>query len=348
MGEKSTIVISGHQSISYFSDVRNLCWFLEPEFANSVVRLHKLVGNAITEDHHIVVGTGSTQLFQAVLYALSPPNASEPMNVVSAAPFYSSYPLLTDYLKSALYKWAGDAYEFSKDGPYIELVTSPNNPDGFTREPVVRRTKGLLVHDLAYYWPQYTPISFPADHDIMLFTVSKSTGHAGIRLGWALVKDREIAKKMINFIELNTIGVSRDSQLRAAKILQAVSESYDHVDNSKETEPFFEYGYNIMAKRWKQLRAAVNKSKLFSLPDFPPGTCTFTGRTFESQPAFAWLKCEGEIEDCESFLRRHKIWTRGGKYFGVSSKYVRISTLSRDETFDLFTERLSAMVLESP
>ncbi|CAK9138574.1 unnamed protein product [Ilex paraguariensis] len=329
MGEKSTIVISGHQSISYFSDVRNLCWFLEPEFANSVVRLHKLVGNAITEDHHIVVGTGSTQLFQAVLYALSPPNASEPMNVVSAAPFYSSYPLLTDYLKSALYKWAGDAYEFSKDGPYIELVTSPNNPDGFTREPVVRRTKGLLVHDLAYYWPQYTPISFPADHDIMLFTVSKSTGHAGIRLGkiyasiefhiafgkargsrpspiinmqgrliiripiliavivsdeWALVKDREIAKKMINFIELNTIGVSRDSQLRAAKILQAVSESYDHVDNSKETEPFFEYGYNIMAKRWKQLRAAVNKSKLFSLPDFPPGTCTFTGRTFESQP----------------------------------------------------------------
>ncbi|CAK9138576.1 unnamed protein product [Ilex paraguariensis] len=89
MGEKSTIVISGHQSISYFSDVRNLCWFLEPEFANSVVRLHKLVGNAITEDHHIVVGTGSTQLFQAVLYALSPPNASEPMNVVSAAPFYS-------------------------------------------------------------------------------------------------------------------------------------------------------------------------------------------------------------------------------------------------------------------
>lgn len=89
MGDKTTIVLSGWQSISYFSDVKNLCWFLESEFANAVVRLHKLVGNAVTEGHHIVVGTGSTQLFQAVLYALCHANANEPISVVSAAPFYS-------------------------------------------------------------------------------------------------------------------------------------------------------------------------------------------------------------------------------------------------------------------
>lgn len=90
---------------------------------------------------------------------------------------------MTDFLKSGLYKWAGDAYNFNKDGPYIELVTSPNNPDGSIRKPVVDRTGGILVHDFAYYWPQYTPISYPADHDLMLFTVSKATGHAGMRLG---------------------------------------------------------------------------------------------------------------------------------------------------------------------
>lgn len=89
MGDKTTVVLSGWQSISYFSDVKNLCWFLEPEFANAVVRLHKLVGNAVTEGYHIVVGTGSTQLFQAVLYALCHANANEPISVVSAAPFYS-------------------------------------------------------------------------------------------------------------------------------------------------------------------------------------------------------------------------------------------------------------------
>ena len=94
-----------------------------------------------------------------------------------------SYPSMTNCLKSGLYNWAGDARSFSKDGPYIEVVTSPNNPDGFVRHSTVNRTGGILVHDLAYYWPQYTPISSPADHDLTLFTVSKATGHAGTRIG---------------------------------------------------------------------------------------------------------------------------------------------------------------------
>ncbi|KAI8543741.1 hypothetical protein RHMOL_Rhmol08G0241800 [Rhododendron molle] len=334
MGDKTTVVISGSQYISYFSDVTNICWFLEPEFAKAVIRLHKLVGNAITEGRHIVVGTGSTQLYQAALYALCPPDASEPMSVVSAAPFYSSYPLMTDFLKSGLFKWAGDALKFSQDRPYIELVTSPNNPDGSTRKPVVNQKDGILVHDLAYYWPQYTPINSPADHELMLFTVSKSSGHAGARIGWALVKDQEVARKMTEFIEINTIGVSKDSQLRAAKILQAVADSCDHVGTSpEEVQPFFDHSYILMEKRWNQLRAAVEKSRLFSLPNFSTARCNFSGRIFETQP--------GEIEDCEIFLRSHHILTRGGEHFGASQKYVRISMLPRDEMFDLFIERLS-------
>ncbi|KAK9066463.1 hypothetical protein SSX86_013785 [Deinandra increscens subsp. villosa] len=314
--QETTVVTSSWQHISYFSDVKNVCWFLEPGLVSAIARLHKVVGNAVTEGRHIVVGTGSSQLYQAALYALSPPNGSGPMNVVSAAPFYSSYPLMTDYLKSGLHKWAGDAYEFNKQEPYIELVTSPNNPDGFTRQDVVKGDKGILIHDLAYYWPQYTPILVPADYDIMLFTASKSTGHAGSRIGWAIVKDREIAKKMTTFIEINTIGVSKDSQIRAAKILQAVSDSCGQ-ENQKGAETFFDYSYKLMAERWKKIREAVNKTELFSLPSFPPETCSFSGRTFGQLPAFAWLKCEGEVDDCESFLRRHKILTRGGKHFGA-------------------------------
>ncbi|XP_076939496.1 tryptophan aminotransferase-related protein 2-like [Bidens hawaiensis] len=328
-GEQTKVVTSSWQHISYFSDIKNVCWFLEPGLVTAITRLHKVVGNAVMEGRHIVVGTGSSQLYQAALYALSPPNGSGPMNVVSAAPFYSSYPLMTDYLKSGLHKWAGDAYAFNKEEPYIELVTSPNNPDGFTRQEVVKGDKGILIHDLAYYWPQYTPILLPADYDIMLFTVSKSTGHAGSRIGWAIVKDREIAKKMTTFIEINTIGVSKDSQIRAAKVLQAVSETN-----------FFDYSHKLMADRWKRIREAVNKTAHFSLPSFPQQTCSFSGRTFGQLPAFAWLKCEGEVDDCESFLRQHKILTRGGKQFGASMKYVRVSMLSRESEFKVLTERL--------
>ncbi|XP_076947580.1 tryptophan aminotransferase-related protein 2-like [Bidens hawaiensis] len=342
-GEETTVVTSGWQHISYFSDINNVCWFLEPGLKSSITRLHKVVGNAVTEGRHIVVGTGSSQLYQAAIYALSPPNAAGPMNVVSAAPFYSSYPLMTDYLKSGLHKWAGDAYKFNKQEPYIELVTSPNNPDGSTRQDVVKGDKGILIHDLAYYWPQYTPILSPADYDIMLFTVSKSTGHAGSRIGWALVKDREIARKMTTFIEINTIGVSKDSQIRAAKILQTISDSCDHA-NQTHAETFFDYSYKLMAQRWKELREAVNKTELFSLPDFPSERCSFSGRTFGQLPAFAWLKCEGEVDDCEGFLRRNKILTRGGKHFGASMKYVRMSMLSREKEFKILTRRLPAIV----
>lgn len=94
-----------------------------------------------------------------------------------------SYPAVTDYLQSRLYRWAGDASTFKGDA-YIELVCSPNNPDGSIRKAVLNSKNGKTIHDLAYYWPQYTPITGAVDHDIMLFSVSKSTGHAGTRLGY--------------------------------------------------------------------------------------------------------------------------------------------------------------------
>ena len=100
---------------------------------------------------------------------------------------------MTDYLQSGLHQWAGDAGTYknnlmmsSSNKSYIEFVTSPGNPDGMTHTPVVKLMKGrpgAVIYDLAYYWPQYTPIAHAADHDIMLFTLSKSTGYAGTRIG---------------------------------------------------------------------------------------------------------------------------------------------------------------------
>lgn len=186
---------------------------------------------------------------------------------------------------------------------------------------------------------------------------------------WALVKDKEVAKTMTKFIELNTIGVSKDSQQRAAKILQVISDSYEHVGSPREGEPFFHFSHSVMEARWTALRTAVKQSRLFSLPEFPPGFCNFMDEAFGSRPgnsiwfqlvstkgkmllpfstwfllaAFAWLKCEGGIEDCESFLKKHKILTRSGKHFGAGLEYVRVSMLSRDDSFYLFTKRLSSL-----
>ncbi|CAL9054541.1 unnamed protein product [Musa banksii] len=344
VGEAADITIPSWRTLSYFSDVSNFCWFLQPEFAHEARRLHNLVGNAVADDRFLVIGTGSTQLFQASLFALSPSDAPEPMSVVSAVPYYSSFPRITDYLRSALYRWSGDASKFEGDA-YIEVVCSPNNPDGSIREAVLKSSNGKTIHDLAYYWPQYTPITAAADHDIMLFTVSKLSGHAGTRVGWALVKDVEVAKKMVKFIELNTIGVSKDSQLRAATILKAISDGYE--DPDLQTKPglkMFEFGRRLLSMRWQKLREAVKASGIFTLPDFESVHCKFTGETTEACPAFAWLKCEREgKEDCADLFKKHKILTRGGGHFGVESNYARVSMVDRDETFDLFIERLMSL-----
>lgn len=200
-----------------------------------------------------------------------------------------------------------------------------------------------MVHDLAYYWPQYTAITGPADHDITLFTVSKSTGHAGTRLGWALVKDKEVAKRMTKFIELNTIGVSKDSQLRAAQILKVVSDGYELPVPDPEAR-LFDFGKRKLARRWERLRETAKTTEMFSLPEYMSETCNFTGELTSPYPAFAWLKCEKDgVEDCEAFLKSYKILTRSGMHFGMEAKYVRVSMLDRDEAFDLFIERLTSI-----
>nr|CCF55441.1 hypothetical protein [Brachypodium sylvaticum] len=346
-GPLAEIVIPGWQTMSYFSDVGNVCWFLEPEFGRQVRRLHRTVRNAAAGDeYHVVVGTGSTQLFMAALYALAPSDAGGPIGVVSTSPYYSSYPAVTDFLRSGLFQWAGDANSFKGD-EYIELVCSPNNPDGAIRDAVLSSEAGKTVHDLAYYWPQYTPITAEAAHDIMLFTVSKSTGHAGTRIGWALVKDREVAKRMTKFVELNTIGVSKDSQLRAAKVLSAVSDGYDDMGSGarhRHRHRLFDFGRRKMVERWAMLRAAVAASGIFSLPEETSGHCNFTNDAAANNPAFAWLRCDREdVEDCAGFLRGHKILTRSGSQFGADPRYVRVSMLDRDDAYGIFVSRLASL-----
>ncbi|KAJ3705479.1 hypothetical protein LUZ61_009184 [Rhynchospora tenuis] len=153
VGNSATVVIPGWQKMSYFSDPKNLCCFLEPEFADEVLRLHQIVGNAVTDNRHIIVGVGSTQLIHAALFALASTEARQPVNVISAAPYYS---------------------------------------------------------------------------------------------------DAEVASKMGKFIEMNTIGVSKDSQVRVAKILKVIFDGYELPD-LKGGSKFFHFGPCLLANRWRRL-----------------------------------------------------------------------------------------------
>jgi L-tryptophan--pyruvate aminotransferase len=87
---------------------------------------------------------------------------------------------------------------------------------------------------------------------------------------------------MVKYVELNTIGVSKDSQLRAAKVLQVVTDGCKY-PTSKEGS-LFDFAAHLMEERWKLLRAAVRQSGLFTLPEFPPGSCRFLNISFAPRP----------------------------------------------------------------
>ena len=90
IGQDFKVTISASEALSYFVNPNSISWFMLPKLEQEIRSLHNLVGNALVEDRHIVVGNGSSQLIQAALYALAdhldPPS---PISVVSAAPFYS-------------------------------------------------------------------------------------------------------------------------------------------------------------------------------------------------------------------------------------------------------------------
>lgn len=97
------------------------------------------------------------------------------------------------------------------------------------------------------------------------------------------MKDPNIAKRMTKFVEMNTIGVSKDSQLRAAKILKVVSDGYE-LPRTDLSNRLFDFGRSCLAERWERLRKVVKETGIFSLPEYSSETCKFTGEKFPTYP----------------------------------------------------------------
>ncbi|KAL0352256.1 UNVERIFIED_CONTAM: Tryptophan aminotransferase-related protein 4 [Sesamum calycinum] len=186
---RSTVVIPGWHRMSYdYSDNS----YISQELEKNIRNLHAITKNAVTDGRYIVFGAGATQLLNAAVYALSM-NMSSPAKVVAEKPFYPVYKEQTEFFKAKQFEFHGDA-SLLRNGTskttenVIEFVASPNNPDGNLKKAVLEGPSVKTIHDYAYYWPHYTAIPAPADEDLMIFTMSKLTGHAGADSAFAWLK----------------------------------------------------------------------------------------------------------------------------------------------------------------
>ncbi|KAK4428364.1 Tryptophan aminotransferase-related protein 4 [Sesamum alatum] len=335
----SAVVIAGWHRMSYiFSDGS----YISQELENHIRRVHAIARNAITKGKYLIFGGGSTQLLAAAVYALSM-NLSTPAEVVAATPAYPFYKTQTDFFQNMHFEYDGDALLLKNSSDttanVIEFVTSPNNPDGNLREAVSQGPLVSAIYDHAYYWPHFTAIPTPANEDVMIFTISKLTGHAGSRLGWAFVKDEDVYHKMQSYIEKAEMGISREAQLRALKLMKAIL-----LGDGME---IFEYAYKKMSARWQKLSNIILLSQRFSIQEIPPLFCNFFEKVRGPSPAYAWLKCERqEDKNCNAVLQAANIIGRAGSLFNVEDRYARLSLLKSDDDFNLLLLRLNKLVTE--
>ncbi|GJN17869.1 hypothetical protein PR202_gb04972 [Eleusine coracana subsp. coracana] len=347
----SAVVVSGWHRLSYRTTDG---LFQSVELENHIRRLHKSVGNAVVDDKHLVFGAGSTQLINALVHALSisssPPDddGSAPASVVATVPYYPPYKDQTGMFDGRKYRWDGTTDTWANATTHhssttknktdiIEFVTSPNNPDALLHRPVLAGSAAIVDH--AYYWPHFTHIPAPADENVMLFTMTKLSGHAGSRLGWALIRDEKVAKRAYEYVQSNTMGASRDTQLRMLGIIKVM------LANLHGEDDIFAFGHDVMRSRWRRLNAVVSRSRRISLQKIPPQYCKYFKRIREPSPAYAWVKCEREEdEDCYEALLKANIVTRSGVGNGASSRYTRVSLLKSDDDFDVLMERVTDLV----
>lgn len=358
----SSVLIPGHYRIGYgensvddISATQNL--------ERLIQTLHEKVGNANLSDKHIVIGAGSTQLIAASLFAFghthSEGASGVPLVVTAEAPFSQVFKESTTFYDSRFFGWGGleTGWLVRKAPKTLEFVTSPSNPDGHMRKANLTGEHAFAIYDHTYYWPHYTPITGAADNEVMIFSLSKLTGHAGSRIGWAIVKDRKIADSMNKAIQTMTLGVARESQLRTAQILSSIVEgiaqnrgavlSKPSSLNTISPEQFAEDGLlfphvaTLMTARWERLQSVFNGNPRFTLQDRTASHCTFFNATRTATPAYAWVKCNGDA-DCFKVFKGFGVEGHSGTIYSAGKDYVRLSLLMRQSTFDLLLKQLAS------
>jgi len=290
---------------------------------NETIRgLHADVGNAETDGYQLVIGAGAMQLLSSVTHVLA---KRKGMKLFSAVPYWDVFEQIGN---------SPDNLTFTTDATLdpsniIEVVTSPNNPNGHTTSAQYPpSTVAGTVHDFVYNWPHMTAMTRKHAEDVMVFSLSKLTGYSASRVGWALIKDRDLAEDVSGHIFLNGQGAGVEAQYRAVEVLRSIRRSL------KTDDDFFASANETFSKRWQQLKAALDPSR-FTLQDTVEG------------PPFAWVRCHGTA-NCAKDFQAAKIGVGAGSdYGGSDAEHVRLTLYQDQSTFDLMVQRIRAMRSEA-
>ena len=252
----------------------------------------------------------------------------------------------------------------ASSGCLIEVVTSPNNPDGRTGGASGRTHR--VIHDLVYAWPGVSavPAMRPSERPaVLVFSLAKLSGYAASRVGWAFVRDRQLAAAMSRHLFLTGEGAGVEALYRTIRVVDAiVSSLHDRPTRMATVAPtdtradmradmradrppwgllaatgsFFDFVRATLTRRWQTLAQVLAGQTLLSLDGV-------------SGHLFAWLRCHGPVtgDACAQLFAEDVRVSSGDAYFGKSGArevagaseralaHIRIAMGQEQSTFDL-------------
>lgn len=303
---------------------------LIPLLADKIVELHTIIGNIKNIDKkNIVIGQGGTELINALSYACKELYSNgNTMYVYARPPYYNGYPNAYIHLDAKNIEFSSSSA--LDPSTVIEYVTYPNNPTNDAREPEYQNKAACTIYDDVYFWPSLFDNITELDTSVSIFSMSKLSGHAGTRLGWALVDDMDIVNKMQEFLDTVQIAVAIDSQYRTYNILNAFTQN-----NGEMAYDFFNWVKQQLSSRWDTINTIFdpNAQNRFIQYAKPGGF-------------YCWIECQLEVEkdDCFSVFQSVGIEPESGVSFGGDMSYVRLELVVADPVWQIMVTRLEQLV----
>jgi hypothetical protein len=162
----------------------------------------------------------------------------------------------------------------------------------------------------------------------MIFSFSKLTGYASSRIGWALVRDAQLAGLMSQYMFLQSTAPAVEAQVRAVHMLRAITAA-----SRNSEDDFFAFARERLAARWKVLHDVFAKSDRFTLAG-------------EDGVLYMWVACSDarDAQNCAKPFGDVGIATETGVTYGSDTKHVRICMGHDDSTFALLLQRLRTLM----
>lgn len=289
-----------------------------PKTRDLIRQLHKLANPKADFDKKIlVIGTGATQILNALIFAFYN-KLKRKIAVTVMTPGY----LDTVLSISSLHEGQAQYIPNLKNAD-LEFVASPNNPNGVNQEG--QKSIPNIVYDRVNFWKYYM-INDPylaenftfENEDTTVFSLPKMNGFSGSRIGYAFVRDPEIANFMVYYIVVQTHGIPVDSDLRHQTAIEWFLK-----DNNWNS--FCGQMQNILKYRWTTMTNLLRNNRNIVL--------------LSSQGPNAWVKTPGNNAK-QFLLEKYGLAGTYGPEYGVSTEYARLNLLCTTRQFNEMTSRL--------